>query len=247
MSVDGAALGRDQAATQADQRLSAAAAAGATIALNAAETTLASAERSPATAVGAQADSQRAQLARDEAALTRDTADNREAELIAPAAGTVTAVNGTLGALAGPAGVRVPTLGGSPAQTSPGFSLLPTTPPAGSSSGGDGSSFTNQPLIELSTGPGMLVVAQVPERDVSRITAGATARVRITALPAQLGAHLLRIGTDPRQVGGAVDFEAVFALDVTPPAALRPGMTADVAVARGRPGGPVSGKPVRRR
>jgi len=169
-----------------------------------------------------------ATVAKDRAAVT--SAQNAVSELVvtAPADGTVTQVNGSVGDLVGDAGVRA--FAGpqsSTAQSQPDFSILPQSPQATTPAPGSGF----QSLISLEDASGWQVVAQVPESAVSHLHPGQSATINVVALGgASFHATLRWVVPVPVQgsSSSATMYQAVYALASVPTGVL-PGMSASVA------------------
>jgi macrolide-specific efflux system membrane fusion protein len=125
--------------------------------------------------------------------------------LKAPAAGTVTAINGSVGQRVG----------------------------SSSSAGGNGSSAQSSGssgFIVLTDMSNLVVKANVAEIDVSKIKAGQDATVTINALPdTPVQAKVIAADLTPTSSNNIVQFGVQLSL-VTPPAGLRPGQSASVSI-----------------
>jgi membrane fusion protein, macrolide-specific efflux system len=138
----------------------------------------------------------RAQLARDQAALAIDRADAAGNRIVAPAAGTVVAVNGQPGETADAQGVRdyAAEQAGAPVTQQPLFSLLPEGPQ--SSVAANGSSTAGAlPVIALRVSNSWQVSVLVPESSVSAIQPGQEVKIdvpaaNISAIPGRVQALL---------------------------------------------------------
>ena len=153
----------------------------------------------------------------------QETLDNTT--LYAPGAGTVTAVNGSVGQ-----------------QSSSGSSSSSTqsTSSTGSGQGGQGSSNSSAATSSSSTGgsgfititnmSGLVVTTSVAEIDVSKVKAGQKATVTLNALPDKpVQATVSSINLTPTTSGSVVSYGAQLAL-TDPPDGLRPGQSASVVI-----------------
>jgi macrolide-specific efflux system membrane fusion protein len=146
----------------------------------------------------------------DQAKLALQQAKDAQAATVlkAPAAGTVTAINGSVGQR----------IGGSSAGASSGGS--------GSGAGNSGSSG----FIVLTDMSNLVVKANVAEIDVSKIKAGQDATVTINALPdTPVQAKVIAADLTPTTSNNIVQFGVQLSL-VQPPAGLRPGQSASVSI-----------------
>lgn len=136
-----------------------------------------------------------------------------ETELRAPIAGTIAAVNGTVG--------TAESGGGSAAASTSSSS-------SGSSGGGSSTGF-----VTLTGISGMQLVAGFAETDTAKLRVGQAATVTIDALPTtELAAHIIAIDGTATSSSGVVTYNVTFALDRTEPG-LKPGMTGNVDVVVG--------------
>lgn len=121
-----------------------------------------------------------AQLAKDEDSLAVDRAKLAQTEIVAPAAGTVAAVNGQAGETAGPQGLRnYPSQSrGSATREQPLFSLLPEGPQASLRHPQSSSAL---PVIALRTAGTWSVTVLVPESSVTRVRAGQPVTISVPA------------------------------------------------------------------
>lgn len=132
--------------------------------------------------------------------------------LRAPIAGTVAAVNGTVGTAES---------GGGSANAAA----------SASSSGSGGGSSTG--FVTLTGITGMQLVAGFAETDTAKLRVGQAATVTVDALPTtELAAHIIAIDGTATSSSGVVTYNVVFALDRTEPG-LKSGMTANVDVVVG--------------
>ena len=164
-------------------------------------------------------------------ALARAQADQAKVQqelnamtLTAPVAGVVTAVNGTVGQVAGSQGVAQYSGQASVgAQTNP-LQLVPSVS-GGSSAGGPVAS----PLVQLIDSSGWQAIAQVSENDVHSLRVGERATVTFGALPSkQMHGVLQSIVLVPERGSSGVFYPAIFTLSGDP-SGLDPGMSASVA------------------
>ncbi len=170
----------------------------------------------------------RAQLARDQAQLATEAAAVASTRIVAPARGTVIAVNGLPGDTADSAGVRnYPALSPAPPITQqPLFSLLPEGPQASFRAAGSGMAL---PVVALRTVPSWQVIVLVPENSALAARPGQAVTISVPA--AHLNAVPGRIGellTTPVTTGQGIAYQAV--VDVLSRGTQPPlsGMTADV-------------------
>ncbi len=155
-----AVLAADRAAITADQaQLAAAQAAGASLAI--------------ATA--------RAQFAKDQAQLAVDRAQAAGTRIIAPAAGTVVAVNGLPGETADVEGIRDYSSQpqGTPVPQRPLFSLFPEGPQSGAADGS--AAAAPLPVIALRTSSTWQVTVLVPESSVTGVRPGQAVTISVPA------------------------------------------------------------------
>ncbi|MFL6140792.1 MAG: efflux RND transporter periplasmic adaptor subunit [Labedaea sp.] len=154
----------------------------------------------------------------DQAKVTLQQAKDALAATVlkAPGAGTVTAINGSVGQRAGSSN-------GSGSAT--GQSTGQSTGTAGNSSASSSSSF-----IVLTNMTNLVVKANVAEIDVSKIKAGQDATVTINAMPdTPVAAKVGATDLTPTTSNNIVQFGV--SLNLTqPPAGLRPGQSASVSM-----------------
>jgi membrane fusion protein, macrolide-specific efflux system len=138
----------------------------------------------------------RAQLARDQAALAVDRADAAGTRILAPAAGTVVAVNGQPGETVDADGVRdyATESQGTPVTQQPLFSLFPEGPQSGTSSSGSAADAA-LPVIALRTSSSWQVSVLIPESSVTSIRPGEVVSIDVpaaglTAIPGRVQALL---------------------------------------------------------
>lgn len=169
-------------------------------------------------------------LTNAKASLARAKADKEQADqnlegaqadlaattLKAPIAGTVTAINGSVGSVAGGSGSSSGTTGsGTTGQ---------------GSTGTTSSSTTSSGFVDLSDLKSLQVVAAFPEADAIKIKAGQGATVTLNAEPGtNLTATLASVSPTPTTTNGVVSYSATFSLAKLP-AGARIGQTANVSV-----------------
>ncbi|MET8995041.1 HlyD family efflux transporter periplasmic adaptor subunit [Amycolatopsis sp. NPDC004169] len=167
-----------------------------------------------------------AQAKLDQAQLDVQTAQQAldNTVLYAPGAGTVTAINGTVGQ-----------------QSSSGSSAASqSSSSSGSGQGGQGSSSNSSSAASSSSGSsgfititnlsGLVVNTSVAEIDVSKVKAGQKATVTLNALPDKpIQATVSSINLTPTTSGSVVSYGAQLAL-TSPPDGLRPGQSASVVI-----------------
>ena len=133
--------------------------------------------------------------------------------LVAPAAGTIGAINDTVGQTV------------SAGTTSSASSTTGTGSSTSSSSSSSSSAF-----ITLTNLTDLQVVADVDEADASKVVVGAPATVTLNALPSQeFAATVIAVANSSTVVSNVVEYQVTFALNNTNPA-VKPGMTASVTV-----------------
>ncbi|MGC4941365.1 efflux RND transporter periplasmic adaptor subunit [Kribbella sp. DT2] len=162
-------------------------------------------------------------------ALARAKADKEQADqnleaaqdavtattLRAPIAGTITALNGSVGSVTGGGSSSSGTAGGSGAGTG-----STTTSTSTSTSG----------FVDLADLKSLQVVAAFPEADAIKIKAKQSATVTLNADPGTaLTATLVSVSPTPTTTNGVVSYSATFSLAKLP-AGARIGQTANVAV-----------------
>ena len=155
---------------------------------------------------------QESSVAQAQANLTAAELTLSQTTLTAPVSGTVTAVNGVVGAM-----------------TSGGGTTVVSSSSSSASGTGSGSSTTG--FVVLTNVSGLQVTAGFSETDVAKIKDGQPATVTVDALPGtELAAHVIAIDTTSTVVSNVVTYGVTFAFDNPTPAGVKPGMTAEVDV-----------------
>ena len=123
----------------------------------------------------------RAGLARDQAQLDIDQADGAGTRIVAPAAGTVVAVNGQPGETADAEGIRDYSAQsqGTPITQQPLFSLLPEGPQSSEANGS--AAAGSLPVVALRTSSAWQVSVLVPEDSVTAVRPGQVVRIDVPA------------------------------------------------------------------
>ncbi|MGK3207731.1 efflux RND transporter periplasmic adaptor subunit [Amycolatopsis sp. MEPSY49] len=189
------------------------------------------AEDTPATGQNSQNSAQSAatsvtsaQAKLDQAQLDVQTAQEAldNTTLYAPGAGTVTAINGTVGqqSSSGSAGSSQSTSSSGSGQGGQGSSNSSASSSSSSSSG----------FITITNMTGLVVNTSVAEIDVSKVKTGQKATVTLNALPDKpIQATVSSINLTPTTSGSVVSYGAQLAL-TDPPDGLRPGQSASVVI-----------------
>ncbi|WP_410791957.1 efflux RND transporter periplasmic adaptor subunit [Kribbella sp. C-35] len=140
--------------------------------------------------------------------------------LKAPIAGTITAVNGSVGSVAG----------GSSASSSSGTGGQGSTSGQGSGSTSSTSTTSGTGFVDIADLKALQVVAAFAEADAIKIKAGQAATVTLNAEPGTtLTASLATVSPTPTTTNGVVSYSATFSLAKLP-ANARMGQTANVTV-----------------
>lgn len=193
-----------------------------------AEDNLTTAEDNPPanqTATQAQSSTTSLQAKVDQAQLDVDNAESALAAttLTAPGAGTVTAINGTLGQQTG-----------SGSNSSNSSAAASSSSSSGSGSGGQSgqqsSSSSSTGFIDITDMGSLVVNTSVAEIDVSKVKTGQKATVTLNATPDQpLQATVSSIDLTPTTSSNVVSYGAKLTL-ANPPSGLRPGQSASVVI-----------------
>jgi macrolide-specific efflux system membrane fusion protein len=170
----------------------------------------------PVTVAQAQAAVHQAELAVSDAQKALDATT-----LKAPAAGTISAVNFTVGQTVGGGGT------GASAGSSSSSSSGSGSSGSGSAASSASSSKAFATLLDLDH---MVVKVGFPEADAGKVAAGQPVTLSIDSLTGQrLSGSVTEIDTTSTVVSNVVTYNAVVAFDAVP-AAVKPGMTAGVSV-----------------
>ncbi len=191
-----------------------------------AEDNLTTAEDNPPanqTATQAQSSTTSLQAKVDQAQLDVDNAESALAAttLTAPGAGTVTAVNGTVGQQTGSGSNSSNNSAGASSSSSSG---------SGGQSGQQSSSSSSTGFIDITDMGSLVVNTSVAEIDVSKVKTGQKATVTLNATPDQpLQATVSSIDLTPTTSSNVVSYGAKLTL-ANPPSGLRPGQSASVVI-----------------
>jgi macrolide-specific efflux system membrane fusion protein len=162
----------------------------------------------------------------DQAQLDVDTAQSAvdATVLTAPGAGTVTAINGTVGQQAGSGGSgSTASSGGSGGNGGNGGNSQGSSASSSSSSSSSG-------FVQITDMTNLLVDTSVAEIDVSKVKAGQKATVTLNASPDQpIQASVSKVDLTPTTSGNVVSYGAQLTL-TNPPSGLRPGQSASVVI-----------------
>lgn len=193
-----------------------------------AEDNLTAAEDNPPanqTATQAQSSTTSLQAKVDQAQLDVDNAESALAAttLTAPGAGTVTAINGTVGQQTGSGSNSSSNSAGASSSSSSGSG-------SGGQSGQQSSSSSSTGFIDITDMGSLVVNTSVAEIDVSKVKTGQKATVTLNATPDQpLQATVSSIDLTPTTSSNVVSYGAKLTL-ANPPSGLRPGQSASVVI-----------------
>jgi len=167
-------------------------------------------------------DAARAQLARDKGQLAIDRAEAAGTRIVAPAAGTVIAVNGQPGETADIDGIR--DYGGAPATQRPLFSLLPEGPQSGDTAGGSDSG-AYLPVVALRTSGTWQISVLVPESSIGDIRTGQLVSVDVPAAGLTgISGRVQELLTTPVATSQGIGYQAVVTVldqrQVSPPSGV---------------------------
>jgi len=172
----------------------------------------------------------RAQRAKDAAQLATDRSALARTRIVAPASGSVLALNAQPGEIVSPAGVRAypyqsPQV---PVSQQPLFSLLPEGPQASYKVTGPATDAA-LPVIELRASASWQVIVLVGEQSVRRIRLGVRARVGVPAAGIHgLPGRISELLTTPVSTAQGFAYQAIVAVAGGRGAPPLDGMTADV-------------------
>jgi macrolide-specific efflux system membrane fusion protein len=145
--------------------------------------------------------------------------------LTAPGAGTVTAINGTVGQQASSSGSSSGSQSSSSGSSGGTQSGQSSSGTASSSSTASASGF-----VVITNMTGLVVNTSVAEIDASKVKPGQKATVTVNALPnAPVQASVSKINLTPTTSGSVVSYGAELTL-TSPPEGLRPGQSASVVI-----------------
>jgi len=164
-----------------------------------------------------------AAIVQDEATVTTDKQALAQTTLTAPVAGTVTAVNDSVGDTISGTGSSV-SRGASASSSSSSSSGL------GASSASSNSSSSSSSFITIETLDKLEVVTGFPEADATKLAVGQPATVTFPALTnVEVAGKVTAISSTSTVVSNVVTYDATITL-VNPPADVKDGMTANVSV-----------------
>jgi HlyD family secretion protein len=160
-------------------------------------------------------------VAADEARLTAALQQLFATTLVAPVAGQVTFVCGTAGELAGPNSTAC-----SEASASGGSSGSVSGPSTVKGVG------NGMPLVTIDAAPGLELIAQIPEQNITSVHVGEAASVTVDSGSSQVyQGKVTAIELVPVDVQGTVFYDVVVEPSGTPwPRDLLPGMTSNVSI-----------------
>jgi uncharacterized RDD family membrane protein YckC len=169
-------------------------------------------------------DSARAQLARDKGQLAIDRAEAAGTRIVAPADGTVIAVNGQPGETADADGIRDYEAPGSSGTQRPLFSLLPEGPQSGDAAGGSDSG-AYLPVIALRTSGTWQVSVLVPESSIGDVRTGELVTVDVPAAGLSgVAGRVSELLTTPVATSQGLGYQAVVTVldqrQVSPPSGV---------------------------
>lgn len=165
----------------------------------------------------------------DQAQLDVDTARSAvdATVLTAPGAGTVTAINGSVGEQSGSGGSGNSSAA---AGTGTGGSGGGNGNSGTSTSSSSGSASSSSGFIQITDMSNLLVDTSIAEIDVNKVKAGQKATVTLNASPdSPIQATVSKVDLTPTSNGNVVSYGAQLAL-TNPPTGLRPGQSASVVI-----------------
>lgn len=160
-----------------------------------------------------------AQITSAEESVTQDQKTLSETTLTAPFAGTVTAINGTVG--------ETVSGGGNSSASSAASSSSATS--AASSSNSSASSSSSSGFLTLADLGDLQVVAGFPEASAVKVKVGQPATVTLSATNTVVNGSVTSVNPTPSVVSNVVTFDATITLQ-NPPATVENGMSTTVAV-----------------
>lgn len=174
--------------------------------------------------------SDKATVSEDDATVASDEDALRQTTLRAPVAGTVTAVNASVGAAAS-AGSSTITSGGASSTASSTAASSSTGGATGSSSSGSaGSSSSGSSLFTIDSLGQLEIVAGFAEADATQIAVGQPVTITLAALPdTEVAGRVAAVSLTSTVVSNVVTYDETIIL-INPPSTVKEGMTADVSV-----------------
>jgi multidrug efflux pump subunit AcrA (membrane-fusion protein) len=171
-----------------------------------------------------------AQMAKAEAQLAADRVKLSEAQIIAPSAGTVIAINGQPGETVTAAGIRnYSTQAQTGGSQSPPFSLLPEGPAASLKSSAAGSAL---PVIALRISTAWQVTVLVPEAMTASVRAGEKVTISVPAMGLKdIAGYIQQLSPTPVNTATGTAYEALVSIRGHQRVTPLSGMTADVQLA----------------
>jgi HlyD family secretion protein len=174
------------------------------------------------------------QIMQDQQTVTTDQTTLAGATLVSPISGTVTALNGAVG--------QTVTAGSSSSASSSSAAADDTSATGSASTGSastgsastgsssSGDSGSSSAFITITNLSDLDVVAGFAEADATSIAVGEPATVTLAALPdTEVAGKVTAVSQTPTVVSDVVTYDITISL-VNPPATVKDGMTADVAV-----------------
>jgi membrane fusion protein, macrolide-specific efflux system len=168
-----------------------------------------------------------ATVTEDEATVANDQKILAETTLTSPIAGTVTAVNGTVGQTVGGGSSSNSSNSSNSGSAGSAASAFAGTSSSSSSNSSSSSSSAFATITNLSS---LDVVAGFPEADVTKVTVGQPATITLPALPnTDVPGKVVSVSPTSTVSSDVVTYDVQ--IDLTdPPASVKDGMTADVGV-----------------
>ena len=162
-----------------------------------------------------------AQITSAEESVTQDEKTLSETTLTAPFAGTVTAVNGTVG--------ETVSGGGNSSASSAASSSSASSASSASSSNSSANSSSSSGFLTLADLGDLQVVAGFPEASAVKVKVGQPATVTLSATSVVVNGSVTSVNPTPSVVSNVVTFDATITLQ-NPPATVENGMSTTVAV-----------------
>jgi len=169
----------------------------------------------------------RATVSQDEATVAADEAALGETTLRAPVAGTVTAVNASVGATVS-AGSS--TIGSGGASSTAGSSAAGGAAGSSGAGSGSGSSSSGSSLFTIDSLGQLEIVAGFAEADATQIAVGQPVTITFSALPnTEVAGRVAAVSLTSTVVSNVVTYNETIRL-INPPPTVKDGMTANVSV-----------------